>query len=70
MAESEATCTDKDCERPARCAIRTTRPTRGDIRVTLYADDRTAPKTSPRYCHEHGVALVTGLARTLVDGDD
>ncbi len=63
-------CSDKECERPARCAIRTTRPSRADIRVTLYADDRTAPKTALRYCHEHGVSTITALTRTVVDGDD
>lgn len=64
------TCSDKDCERPARCAIRTTLPSLADLRVTLYANDRVAPKTALRYCHEHGVATMTALTRTVVDGDD
>lgn len=59
-----------ECERPARAAIRVTRPSRADLRITLYADDRVAPKTAIRYCHEHTVATLTALARTVVDGDE
>lgn len=66
----DRTCSVEECKRPARCAIRTTRPKRGDLRVTLYADDRVAPKTALRYCHEHGVAVTTALARTVVEGDE
>lgn len=63
-------CGDSRCSKPARCAIRTTRPTRADMRVTIYADDRVAPKSATPYCHEHGVHLAKELTEVLVDGDD
>jgi hypothetical protein len=63
------TCSTKGCDREARCAVRTTRPTRADVRVTLYTDNRVAPKTACRHCQEHGLELLVGLAKVLVDGD-
>lgn len=63
-------CTSPGCERPARAAVRTTRPKRDDLRVLLYADDRTAPKTAQRYCHEHTAQLMADLVTALVDVDD
>jgi hypothetical protein len=50
-------------------AVRTTRPTRGDLRVTVYADDRTAPKTAPRYCKSHGLETVAELLSVTVGAD-
>jgi hypothetical protein len=67
MAE---TITCHECSRPARAAIRTTRPSRAGLRVTLYPDDRSAPGPATRYCHEHAVQLMHDLTATLVDGDE
>lgn len=50
-------------------AIRTTRPTRGDLRHTAYCDDRTAPKTTLRYCRACGSRLLADLIVATVDGD-
>lgn len=63
-------CGTPDCPRPPRAAVRTTRPSRADVRVTLYTDDRAAPATASRYCHQCVRALVGSLVDTLVDLDD
>lgn len=76
MTETEETCSwgsaglVEPCPRPARAAIRTTRPTRADVRVTVYTDNRVAPKTASRYCHQHAQWLLRDLLGALVDGDD
>lgn len=62
-------CFYEGCGRPTRAAIRTTRPSRADMRVTLYTDDRTAPGTATGYCREHVLAMLHDLAEVLVDGD-
>lgn len=51
-------------------AVRTTRPSREDLRVTSYADDRSAPKAATRYCKEHGMATVRELLTVVVDSDE
>lgn len=66
-----ATCDDRQCERPARMAIKTARPTRAKMTSTIHWDDRTAPeKGYMRYCKEHGKALLASLADVLIDIDD
>lgn len=66
MSDEQKTCKSKGCEKPARCAIRTQRPTRGNLNTTIYYDERTAPKTAIPYCKECGVAVITGL-NVLID---
>lgn len=61
-------CATKDCPNEARCAISTTRPTRGDLRTTLYYDDRVAPKKAPRYCKACATALMPSLCE-IIDND-
>jgi hypothetical protein len=39
------------------------------MRITIYTDDRIAPKVASRYCHTHGRALVAELVDVLVDLD-
>lgn len=68
MTEPTRTC--DECPRPARAAIRVTRPKRSDLRITLYADDRVAPTTAIRYCREHTLGTLIQLAETVVDLDD
>lgn len=63
-------CSVEDCQRDARCGIRTTRPSRADVRVTLYTDNRVAPKTAQRYCHRHGLQVLADLVAALIDRDD
>lgn len=70
MADEVEICITKDCGKPARCAIRTTRPSRPDIRVTIYTDNRHAPKSASRYCQGCAIPLASGLVQALVDGDD
>jgi len=69
MADT-TTCEERGCDKPARLAIRTTRPTRANLKSTIYYDERVAPKTASRYCNEHGTHLAAELVRTLADGDD
>lgn len=63
----EGTCTYSRCDKPARVGIRTTRPTRPDLRTTVYWDERVAPKTASLYCKEHGSIVLIELASTLID---
>lgn len=76
MAEAITTCQAGEttkagaCGKPARCAISTTRPTRANLKSTIYYDDREAPAKATRYCHEHGVETVTALAKAMIDGDE
>jgi len=65
-----APCGEKDCKRPARAAFRITRPTRADVRVTVYTDDRSAPKTASRACKECMLKLAGQLLTVLIDGDN
>jgi hypothetical protein len=51
-------------------AVKVTRPTRGDLRVTAYADDRTAPRGATPYCREHGTGTVSDLLMAVVEADD
>lgn len=69
MADTKK-CEATDCEKDARCAIRTARPTRANLYSTVWYDDRSAPKTAVRYCHGHGVETMTQLAQALIDQDD
>lgn len=62
-------CSEPRCDRDARMAVGTARPSREDLRVTAYADDRTAPKTATRYCKEHGIATTRELLIVVVDAD-
>jgi hypothetical protein len=58
-------CRTEGCTAPPTMALRTTRPQRGDLRTTIYFDERTAPKTATRYCTPCGAALAADLIRTL-----
>lgn len=58
------------CSREARMAVRTTRPHRDNIRITIFADNRTAPLTATPYCHDCGASLVQSLLATVVDADE
>jgi hypothetical protein len=61
-------CSTKDCTNQARCAIRTTRPKRDDLRTTLFYDDRVAPKAATRYCKDCAQKLLPGLC-AIIDND-
>lgn len=63
------TCQANGCNRPARCALHTRRPTRDKLTTTIYYDDRTAPKAAVRYCKEHGRETAHGLMQ-IVDNDE
>lgn len=63
-------CATEGCRREPRCAVRTTRPGRGDMRVTLHADDRTAPASATRYCQRCARSLLADLVTALVAADD
>lgn len=69
MTTPIAQCSDSGCTRPARMAFRTTRPSRNDLRTTVFYDDRSAPSTAQRYCRKHGLALITDVIRTVVAED-
>lgn len=62
-------CTHPGCTKPARMAVRTTRPTREDLRSMIHFDDRAAPKTAQRYCKQHGTAVIAELIKALVSED-
>lgn len=68
----QETCKNQGCERPARMAIRTRRPQRDNVIVTVWTDDRAAavPLTADKHCYQHGLELLQGLYRTLVNVDD
>lgn len=51
-------------------ALRTTRPTREDLRTVVFYDDRTAPRTALPYCAKHGLKTVEALLYVLVTSDD
>lgn len=72
MAETQPEqCSDRECTRPARMAVRTTKaPSTGDIHTTLYYDAADAPKRALRYCRGHGAALAAALVNTLSDADE
>lgn len=63
----EKMCSDHGCFKPARVAVRTTRPSRPDLQTRIYWDERVAPKTASLYCKEHGTALMVSLCNTLID---
>lgn len=62
-------CSTIECPNEARCAIRTTRPSRADLRTTLYYDDRQAPKTATPYCKACAIALLPELC-AIIDNDE
>jgi hypothetical protein len=55
-------CVTNGCTREARAAVRVTRPNL-NMQITLFPDNRTAPKTAVRYCR----TCMTGLMRELID---
>lgn len=63
-------CFTPSCEREARMAVRATRPTREDLRVTAYADNRSAPKAATSYCKACGQQTVRELLDVVVDADE
>lgn len=60
-------CSRNGCDKEARVGIRTTRPSRADLKTMVYWDERVAPATADLLCKEHGVATLTSLANTLID---
>lgn len=62
-------CQAQDCDKEARCAIRTLRPNRGTLYSAFYFDDRTAPRSASPYCKAHGIEVMSGSMGMLVDGD-
>jgi len=62
-------CSDSKCQKPARAAVKVTRPSRGDVRIAIYTDDRYAPKTATRTCNEHTIDSVKSLMLILIDID-
>lgn len=65
------TCSLPYCDREARMAINTNRPTRDTLYSTVYYDDRDpkAPKKAVRYCKKHGAQTIADLVDTLVEDD-
>lgn len=63
-------CEEWACKREARMAIRTIRNQRNELKVTVWFDNRTAPKIAGRYCKLHGETLMTGLVKSIVAPDD
>lgn len=64
------TCETKGCEREARMAIDTSRPSRDVLKSVLYFDNRSAPRKAARYCKTCGAALAQDLVNALTDADD
>lgn len=65
-----ADCHDLHCVKPARMALRVTRPTRENVMLTMWSDERSAPRTTRNvtlYCKEHGIETVNTLLGVLVD---
>lgn len=65
IAVETTECRTEGCTAPPTMALRTTRPQRGDLRTTIYFDERTAPKTAIRYCTAHGANLAAELITSL-----
>lgn len=63
-------CSDRDCQREALMAIRTTRPTRAELKSTVWYEESAAPKAAERFCREHGAELIANLVCVLVPPDD
>jgi hypothetical protein len=61
---------DKVCGKQVRMAFRVTRPTRADIRLTVYTDDRVAPKTATRTCKQDGTRIISDMMAVLIDQDE
>lgn len=60
------TCDAERCDRIASMAVRVTRPSRPDLRITVYADVTVAPPRATPYCKEHGIGTATDLMRMVV----
>lgn len=56
------------CSQPARIGIRTRRPTRDNLNITVYLNGRVAPKDAVAYCKRHGMDVIEGVYR-LVEPD-
>lgn len=68
MNEEEKKCSNSACDKPARVAIKTSRPKRELIKTTVWWDERVdVPKSAQLHCKEHGIATLNGLAMTLID---
>ena len=67
----EEICSERDCTKPARMAMQTLCPTRDNVYLKVWTDERAdgVPAKAPRYCKAHGVAATTALLEVLVDGD-
>ena len=66
---SEEKCHASGCDKPARMAIITNRPTREDLYSKVFYDNRDpkVPKKALHYCKKHGVATIAELAAVLTD---
>ena len=64
-------CSTKGCENEARMALRTTRPTRGELKTVVWYDDRddNVPKAASRLCKEHGAQTMKEMVDLLVGED-
>jgi hypothetical protein len=60
-------CHEKSCTSEATMALRTQRPTRDNLKTTIFWDNRAlgVPKAAEHYCGEHGMKVVNELAKVL-----
>lgn len=67
-------CYREGCTKAARMAVRTRRPTRENVYITVWTDERAKgvpqPKLADRFCKEHGLDLLEQLLAVLVDMDE
>lgn len=63
-------CSTEDCTNAARGAVRTTRPTRPNLKTLVWWDEREAPATAQVYCKKCMIRLLGSLADTLLDLDE
>lgn len=71
MDTPSPTCAARGCDKPARMAIRTTRP-HGNLVTAVYFDNRAekVPKVAIRYCKACGSGVLADLCAVMVDADD
>lgn len=66
-------CGEDNCPNQARLGFRITRPDRGmrggPIRLTVWPDDREAPRAASLCCRDHGIRIVGDMLAILVHED-
>lgn len=67
---SDQTCQWQNCERDPRMAVSVDRPNRGNLKMTTYFDDRSAPARAQRFCKQHGIEFQAESCTVLVEGDN